>query len=91
MTDTAYVALVPATIFTTALVSKLLPEKISKSKTYQRVLPLLPIIFAFALTFIPGMGFAALPIAAKIGTAFLAGGGSGWMHKVWKQTAKGQV
>lgn len=56
---------------------------------FERALPMVPVLIAFALSFIPGLGLAEQTIGAKLLFAFGAGGVSAIGHEAIKRTVKG--
>ena len=52
---------------------------------FRRILPLLPALLCFGLTFMPGIGLSA-PLAAKVVFALAAGGVTGTAHETLKKT-----
>jgi len=58
---------------------------------FKRVLPLLPMVVCFALSFIPGLGLATAPIGTKIAFALGAGGLSNALYELDKKNLSKKV
>lgn len=61
------------------------------NKIFERILPLMPVLIAFGLSWIPGLGMASAAIGAKILFAFAAGGIAGTGQQVIKKTVMGKT
>lgn len=58
---------------------------------FRRILPLLPIIMSFGLTFVPGLGMVSAPILAKLLFAIGAGGAAGSGNEIYKKLIRGWI
>lgn len=58
---------------------------------FRRILPLIPVIAAFGVAFIPGVGLAAAPLLAKVGFALSVGATAATGQQVVKKTILGDV
>ena len=52
---------------------------------FHRILPLVPVLLCFALSFIPGLGLATAPIGTKLLFALGAGGLTGTAYEMRKR------
>jgi hypothetical protein len=64
--------------------------KITASKTYARIAPLLPLVLCILLGFIPGVHPAEMPFGVRILFGVLLGATLGWAYKFVKQSVGGQ-